>query len=191
MADGSHDESRWIQTVDLFIPETQPPKRAHIPQTTHLQTLWSWKYSIGAARLSVKQAAAVSTQQNEMSLWESVDLWFCLARALGVHLLGGLWFCGANKQQPLQNHLSHLNHSDLLCCSAWLRLSLWMLWLGGNQRDTWLDSLESGERLFPCQHLDSCWVWCAIFPEKTESACRVCITKEQEHIRKQTVVKVV
>lgn len=108
----------WIQTVDLFVPETQPSKRAHIPQTTNLQTLWSLKYSIDIAWLSVKQAAAVSTQQNEMSLCESVDLWFCLARALEVHLLGGLWICDANKQQPLQNHLSHLNHSDLLCGSA-------------------------------------------------------------------------
>lgn len=73
----------------------------------------AWCYTAGSCLL------LVSTQQNEMSQGIIVDLWFCLARALGFHLLGGLRFCGANKPQALQNPLSHLHHSDIFHGSAW------------------------------------------------------------------------
>lgn len=115
MADGWHDESCWIQTLDLFISETQPPRRAHFPQTSNLQISWSLKNSIDT---DVKQpAAAYCLCLHSEIKWVRLQLrllGFCLARALGAHLCGGLQLCGANKQQPLHNHLSHLNHADLL-----------------------------------------------------------------------------
>lgn len=143
----------WIQTLDLFIPKTQPLKRAQIPQTTNLQTLWSLKYSIDTDCLCVKTTGGclslVSTQQNEMSPTVIEDLWFCLARALGAHLFGGLRLCGANKQQTLHNHRSHLNRTSSWRC--WTEVVclcvMWTLWPEGKHRDTWLAQRESGEPL--------------------------------------------
>lgn len=169
MADGSHDESHWIQTVDLFIPETQPPKWAHIPQTIHLQTLWSLKYSIGTAWLGVKQAAAVSTQQNETSLCKCGSLvlfgqssWSPSARWIMV-----LWCQQTAASSKSSVSLEPFRPPLLQCMVDVVSVDAVF---AVNQRDAWLDWLESGEQLFPCQHVGSCWVWCAVFPEKTEPA---------------------